>query len=121
VGSYAITQGTLSAGSGYIIDLKSADFVITRKHASVRPNAASKIAGETDPVLTGALTGFLEKDGVTAVYTRTSGEAVEGSPYTISATLSPADVLGNYNITYYTAEFTIIAAKYKIMLPLIFR
>jgi len=32
---------------------------------------------------------------------------VAGSPYTISAVLSPAGVLGNYNITYNTAQFTI--------------
>src|SRR5438093_2220829 len=29
------------------------------------------------------------------------------NPYTISAILTPAGVLGNYNITYYTADFTI--------------
>jgi len=32
---------------------------------------------------------------------------VAGSPYIISATLSPASVLGNYTITYNTANFTI--------------
>ncbi|NCU03650.1 MAG: T9SS type A sorting domain-containing protein, partial [Chitinophagaceae bacterium] len=42
---------------------------------------------------------------VTATYTRTAGETVLGSPYTISATL--AGVLSNYNITYNTAGFTI--------------
>src|SRR4029077_11420981 len=35
------------------------------------------------------------------------GETVDGRPYTISATLSPAGVLGNYTITYNTANFTI--------------
>src|SRR5205807_803878 len=53
------------------------------------------------------LSGFLAADGVTATYSRTTGETVAGSPYTISATLSPAGVLGNYQITYNTAEFTI--------------
>ena len=42
---------------------------------------------------------------MTATYTRTAGSTV-GS-YTISATLSPAAVLANYNITYNTAPFTI--------------
>jgi len=32
---------------------------------------------------------------------------VAGSPYTISATLSPTGALGNYDITYNTAKFTI--------------
>jgi hypothetical protein len=66
---------------------------------------ASKILGALDPALTGTLSGFLAADGVTATYSRTAGETV-GS-YTISATLSPAAVLGNYNVTYNTATFSI--------------
>ena len=46
-------------------------------------------------------------DGVTATYSRIAGETVLGSPYTISATLSPVGVLSNYSITYNTANFTI--------------
>src|SRR5207249_1687442 len=42
---------------------------------------------------------------VTASYSRTAGQTV-GS-YTISATLSPAGVLGNYNITNGGASFSI--------------
>ena len=68
------------------------------------PNAASKTYGDADPAFTGTLTGFLAADGVTATYSRTAGETVAGGPYTISATLSPAAVLGNYTITYNTAE-----------------
>jgi hypothetical protein len=75
--------------------------------ASVTPDAASKIYGDADPTLTGTLTGFLVADGVTATYNRLAGETVAGSPYLISATLSPAEVLGNYDITYNTANFTI--------------
>ena len=71
------------------------------------PDAASKVYGDADPALTGTLTGFLAADGVTATYSRTAGETVLGSPYTISATLSPAAVLSNYSITYNTANFTI--------------
>ncbi|HUG10679.1 MAG TPA: kelch repeat-containing protein, partial [Opitutaceae bacterium] len=77
------------------------------KAASVTPDAASKTYGDSDPTLTGALSGFLPADGVTATYSRTVGESVAGSPYTISATLAPAGVLSNYNITYNTADFTI--------------
>jgi hypothetical protein len=80
---------------------------VSRKAASVTPNAASKIYGNTDPILSGTLLGFLPADGVTATYSRTAGESVLGSPYTISAILSPAGVLSNYTITYNTANFTI--------------
>ena len=48
---------------------------------------------------------------MTATYSRTAGETVAGSPYTISATLSPAGVLSNYNITYNTANFTITRGR----------
>jgi MBG domain (YGX type) len=64
--------------------------------------------------LIGTLSGFLTADGVTATYSRTPGETVAGSPYTISATLSPAGVLGNYTITYNTANFTITPAGLTI-------
>ncbi len=71
------------------------------------PNAATKTYGDADPALTGTLAGFLPADGVTATYSRTAGETVAGSPYTISAVLAPTGVLGNYHITYNTAAFTI--------------
>jgi len=94
----------------YNIAYNTANFSITPKGASVTPNAASKTYGAMDPALSGALSGFLAADNVTATYSRTAGETVLGSPYTISATLSPAGVLGNYNITYGTASFTISKA-----------
>ncbi len=93
--------------SNYDITYKTANFNITPKTASVTPIAAGKHCGDADPVLAGILNGFIASDNVTAIYTRTSGETVAGSPYTISATLSPADVLSNYTITYNTAPFTI--------------
>lgn len=107
VGNYAIQQGTLDAGTNYTLTYVSADFTITQRPASVTPNPASKTYGQPDPVplTTGTLSNFLAADGVTAVYSRTPGEAV--GTYTISATLSPAGVLGNYNITYNTANLTI--------------
>src|SRR6185295_7744726 len=83
---------------------------ISQKTASVTPNADGKIYNASDPVLTGVLAGFLPGDLVTATYGRTPGETVGGSPYTISATLSPAGVLGNYLITYNTANFNITQA-----------
>ncbi len=79
--------------------------------ASVTPNSAGKIYGAADPTLTGTLSGFLSADNVTATYSRAAGETVAGSPYPISATLSPAAVLNNYNITYNPASFTITAAS----------
>ncbi|MFL5619359.1 MAG: MBG domain-containing protein [Gemmatimonadaceae bacterium] len=85
----------------------TAAVTITRKKASVTPAAASKVFGENDPPLTGTLSGFIASDGVSATYSRAAGEDVVGSPYLITAQLSPSEVLGNYEITANTAPFTI--------------
>jgi hypothetical protein len=100
--------------SNYSITYNTANFTITAKPASVTPNAATKVYGSADPAFTGTISGFLLADGVTAMYSRASGETVLGGPYTISATLSPAAVLTNYSITYNTANFTITPAGLTI-------
>jgi hypothetical protein len=108
-GPYVIsaTLSPTAALGNYDITSNTANFTINPKAASVTPAAASKIYGAADPAFTGTLTGFLSGDGVTATYSRTAGETVAGSPYTISAVLTPLGVLANYNITYQTAPFTI--------------
>ena len=105
VGTYAINQGTLTAGSNYSLTFVAATLAIGKKSASVTPAAAGKTYGSADPTFMGTLNGFLAADSVVANYTRNAGETV-GS-YTISATLSPAGVLGNYDITFNTASFDI--------------
>ena len=85
----------------------TAQITVSQAAASVTPNAASKTYGSVDPAFTGTLSGFLASDGVTATYSRTTGDTVTGGPYTISATLSPASALANYTITSNTAAFTI--------------
>jgi len=98
-GPYTISATLSPAGAlgNYAITYNTASFTITTKTASVTPAAASKTYGADDPALAGTLSGFLAADVVTATSSRTAGETVAGSPYTISATLSPAGVLGNYN------------------------
>jgi hypothetical protein len=108
VGSYAIQQGTLTAGSNYALTYVGTNLTITAATASVTPTASNKIYGQPDPPLSGILNGFLPSDNVSAVYSRTPGNDV--GTYTISAVLSPVGVLSNYNITYNTATFTIAQA-----------
>src|SRR5206468_3965875 len=119
VGSYPISATLAPAGvlSNYDITYNTASFDVTKKAASVTPDAKTKVYGSADPTLSGALSGFLVADGVTASYSRTAGEAV-GS-YPISATLAPAGVLSNYDITTSdiinkTAALTPAAAKQKV-------
>jgi sugar lactone lactonase YvrE len=97
--------------SNYILpSVATGPGTINKATASVTPAVATKIYGTVDPSLTGTLSGFLAADNVTATYSRTAGEQVLGSPYSISAVLSPTAVLTNYNITYNTAAFTITPA-----------
>jgi hypothetical protein len=105
-----VASFTAGSAADYTITAVAGSYSITKLAASVTPNAATKVYGTPDPALTGTLSGFLPADGVTATYSRTSGESVGGSPYTISATLSPTAVLANYAITYKTANFTITQA-----------
>ncbi len=87
---------------------------ITQRDASVTADAASATYGSTDPVLSGTLSGFIPADNVTATYMRTPGVYVDGGPYVVSATLSPTNVLSNYNITYHTASFSILPASLSV-------
>src|SRR5207245_4495342 len=100
VGSPYKISATLAPAAvlgNYNVTYNTANFTIAKKDASVTPNASSKTYGSADPTLTGTLVGFIAADGVTATYTRAAGGAVAASPYTISAILAPAGVLGNYN------------------------
>ena len=85
----------------------NATLIVNKKTASVTPVPATKVYGSIDPTFTGNLTGFLIADNVTVSYSRSAGETVSGSPYQISAILSPSDVLANYSITYNTANLAI--------------
>src|SRR5207247_7747088 len=101
VASCAISSTLRPAGvlPNYDITYNTAAFAITKKAASVTPAAGQhKTYGDADPALSGSTSGFLVADGVTASYSRTAGETV--GTYPISATLAPAGVLGNYDITY---------------------
>ena len=112
-GAYTVVA-SFAGSTDYLSATALADFSIAQKAASVTPNPATKVYGAADPTLTGTLSGFVAADGVTATYSRTTGETVAGGPYTISATLGPAGVLSNYAITYNTASFTITPAPLTI-------
>lgn len=95
-------------GNYFLSGVSTALADITPKAASVSPVANAKVYGTADPALSGSTDGFLAADGITASYTRTPGELV--ARYLISATLSPAEAVGNYDVTYNTAQFEITKA-----------
>ena len=101
VGLYPITV-TLGLNPNYSVTPTNGTLTVGQATATVTANPATKVYGTADPILTGTLSGFLPADGITATYRRMSGETVAGSPYTISATLSPTAAVANYSITYKT-------------------
>ena len=85
--------------------------VINKKDATWTTNPNSKTYGDTgpSPLTSGSGSGFVTADAtlVTATYSRVAGENASPPTYHITATLGPADVIANYNITNAGAEFTI--------------
>src|SRR5438876_51738 len=101
----------------YLASNGSVTQTVNKRPATWTTDANSKTYGVADPVplTTGSGTGFLFSDSVTASYSRDLAETVAGGPYHITATLSPAAVLSNYNITNAGADFTIAKADATII------
>jgi|GEM_PF-349683 len=102
-GSYAITQGTLSAGSNYTISFTGSNLSITPKAITVIADAKSKTFGATDPVLTYTVNGLVGTDAMSGSLTRAAGEAVGVYPISQGSLTAGA----NYTINYTPADFTI--------------
>src|SRR5207249_4777236 len=113
-GPYHITAALSAAGgalSNYTITNAGASFTINARAATWTTTSNSKTYGDLDPtpVTTGSGT-FLAADAVTATYSRAVGETVSGGPYHITAALSAAAGVPDYNtITNAGASFTINA------------
>ncbi|CAH0336457.1 hypothetical protein FVB9288_02159 [Flavobacterium sp. CECT 9288] len=107
IGNYAITQGSLSAGSNYNITYVSRDFTITAKPITVTANASqTKVYGTTNPVYSYTFSpSLVSGDSFTGTLTRTAGENI-GNYAITQGNLSAG---ANYNITYVSRDFTITA------------
>src|SRR5205823_1648056 len=105
---YAITQGSLSAGTDYTISFTGANFTITPRGLSVSADPQTKVYGASDPALTYAH-GTLYNGDTNSVFTggliRAVGEHVTGSPYAITQGSLSAGT--DYTISFTGANFTI--------------
>ena len=109
VGTYAIGQGTLSAGDNYTISYTGADLTINKKTLSITADAKTKTYGNADPAFTYNAEGFAYNDTVENVMNgalaREEGEDVRDGGYAISqGSLSAGN---NYNISFAGADLTI--------------
>jgi RHS repeat-associated protein len=113
VGSYAIAQGSISAGSNYSIEYTGADLSITSRSLTVTADPKTKTYGDSDPALTysfGTLVNGDTSSVLSGALTRTTGENV-GS-YTIS--LGSISAGANYSIVYTGADLTITSRSLTI-------
>ena len=97
VGTYAIQQGTLSAGTNYTLTFVSANLTISAKPITVTADAKSKVYGDADPALTSQITAgsLVGGDTLGGSLTRVAGENV-GSYAIQQGTLAAS---ANYNLT----------------------
>ncbi len=106
VGSYAINQGSLSAGPNYNLTYVGANFAITSRPVTVTADAGqTKGFGNADPTFTYSITsGSLAfSDAFSGALSRAAGENV--GTYAINqGTLA---LNGNYTLTYVGANFAI--------------
>ncbi len=100
VGTYTITQGTLTAGSNYNLAITAGvNFTITARPITVTPNSGqSKVYGNSDPVLTYAITSgsLVSGDSFSGALSRVAGESV-GTYAITQGTLTAGT---NYNLTF---------------------
>ena len=106
VGSYAMTQGTVTTAnnSNYTITFVGANLTISQRAVTVTADAKSKTYGDADPGLTYQLTGSLKSgDAFSGALTRVAGE--NAGEYNI--TQGSVALNSNYNITFVGAKLTI--------------
>ena len=104
VGSYAIHQGTVTAGSNYNISFVSADLTIGQRAIEVTADAKSKTYGDADPVLTYTISNgsLIGSDVLSGDLSRTAGEDV-GTHAILQGNLDNS----NYAITFVSNDLTI--------------
>ncbi|PRZ22782.1 MBG domain-containing protein [Flavobacterium granuli] len=113
IGTYAITQGSLSAGSNYTISYVSKDFTITAQPITVTATASqTKVYGTTDPIFTYSVSpSLVGSDTFSGALTRATGENIG----TYAITQGSLSAGSNYTISYVSKDFTIIAKPITVM------
>jgi hypothetical protein len=115
VGTYAITQGTLTLSSNYSLTYVGANLTITRRFVTVTANNISKMIGKPDPWLTYLVTegSLLPEDSFIGSLTREPGEA-PGTYQILRGSLALQD---NYQLNFIGADFIIYGNQ--IFMPFI--
>ena len=106
VGTYPINQGTLSAGSNYLLTYSGDSFAITGRPITVAANAGqTKVYGNADPALGYTITSgsLLGGDALAGSLARAPGENVGSYAINQSTLAAPP----NYSLTFAGSNFGI--------------
>src|SRR5262249_5457090 len=114
VGAYAITaaQGSLAA-SNYVFSFVNGALTITPAGLVVTPGNQTRLHGDTNPALTGTVSGLVNGDAVAASYGTAATAVSDVGGYAITATLSGA-ALANYAVTYNQGTLTVTPAPLTV-------
>ena len=114
VGSYAITEGTLSANDNYALSYAGSNDVITARPITIAANAQSQMYGAAVPTLTYAIggSGLVGSDTLAGALATTATSSSSVGSYAITeGTLSAND---NYALTYAGSNDVITARPITI-------
>ncbi|WAC25383.1 MBG domain-containing protein [Blastomonas sp. SL216] len=114
VGSYAITQGSLAAGSNYTLTYAGANLTVTARPLTVTADALTRIYGNVNPALTYTVggQGLVNGDTLTGALATTAGLTSNVGTYTITQGSLAAS--SNYALTYTGANLTVTARPLTI-------
>ncbi|SHN13824.1 YDG domain-containing protein, partial [Roseibium suaedae] len=116
-GTYAISQGSLSAGGNYQIAFTGADLVINRRAVTVTANNLTRPEDVANPLLTYALTSgsLVAGDSFTGALATSAGLSSPIGTYLISQ--GSLALNSNYDLTFVPGTLTISG---EIVMPQIF-
>lgn len=112
VGNYTISNsiGSLSSAN-YWFGLFHGTLTVTQANLTVSVNDGSRIYGETNPTFSGTISGLLNNDDITAMYTSAANTNSSAGTYSIVPTFSdPNGKVNNYLVTTNAGTLTITPA-----------
>jgi hypothetical protein len=109
VRSYAIQQGTLAASTNYTLSYNGANLTITAAPLTVTASNATRAYGTANPSLSGSITGAVNSDSFTAIYTTSATALSDVSSYAIVSSVVGSN-LSDYNVSLHNGTLSVTQA-----------
>ena len=117
MGAYPIVPALVDpAGKlgNYSVTITNGTLTISAAALSVTANNATRVYGDPNPVLTGAISGLKNGDNITATFSSADAASPVGAYPIVPALVDPAGKLGNYSVTITSGTLTITAAALSV-------